>query len=509
MSISRETRSKRLIHRVTVPLSVTIAGETVDATDWSMGGFGLTLRHIIPHDTRLTVRLAFPLGSAEVGFATDCVVMHSGAAGRHGFRFVDLTPDQVELLRQMWISATTGQVMPLDACLTLVDPPQPMAPTPDAVPSRTGPRLAGYAVLLALGVAVLAGVAVSVHARFFVVRADHAAVTVPVVRLRAPAEGRLGGVALAPGTAVSAGTPLFDLAGPEEVAEITLADAELARQAAAVQALQRRRESLADFFADYADLAEAAARRAAADRVRAQAALVLAERDLTRWEELAQAGFAAQARLEQAEQRYAQAEQGLAAAEAAEDQAAANIRMARQGRWFSGSRVEGAEPAKLDEDIRQAEAAHGMQALRLAGLVDRLAERTVSSPCDCVVVQALAVPGEWVGAGAAVYLLRPRHEAALLSVKVDQDKVDLLAPGDRALVRLAGAASAEAAVVRTISRAPPADGRFGLPESLGRDAATVLLSLPQGRTAEPGTPAQVLFPIPPRRLLLSWLGWGL
>ena len=78
------------------------------------------------------------------------------------------------------------------------------------------------------------------------------------------------------------------------------------------------------------------------------------------------------------------------------------------------------------------------------------------------------------------------------------------------MIRLAGAASAEDAVVRTISRAPPADGRFGLPDSLGRDAATVLLSLPQGRTAEPaaGTPAQVLFPIPPRRLLLSWLGWG-
>lgn len=505
MTVSREARSKRLIHRVTLPLRVVVAGQTVEATDWSLGGFGATLNEALPHGTRLTARLIFPLGTADVGFAAQCEVMHTGADGRHGFRFIDLTVDQLELVRQMWIAATTGQVMPLDACLTPVDPPPVHAASPAAVPPVTARRLVGYAVLLMFGVMLLAGLAVSIHARFFVVRADYAAVTVPVVRLRAPVEGRLVGTALAPGVAVPVGTPLFELAAPDLAAEIDLAEAELARQAATVQALRRRRETLQEFFADYVDLAESALHRATAERGRAAASLLLAERDLARWEDLAKAGFAAQSRLDQAEQRYSQAEQGLAAAEAAVEQASANVRMARQGRWFSGSRVEGAEPAKLDDDLRQAEAAHGLQARRLAALSDQHTERLVTSPCDCVVTQALAAPGEWVQAGAVVYLLRPRGDVAVVTVKVAQDKVDLLGLGDRALVRLAGASASDEAVVLVISRAPLADSRFGLPDSVDRDAATVLLQLRSG-PIEPaaGTPAQVLFPVSPRRLLFSW-----
>lgn len=512
MTVIREIRSKRLIQRVTAPLWVTVDGETVMADDWSLGGFGVPLARPVPRGELLSVRLAFPVGNAELAFATTCEVVHAGADGRYGLRFVDLSPDQLELLRQMWIAATTGQVVPFDACLAAPPAPPPDSPEPAALtPRRALRRLIGYAVLLAAGAAVLAGLLVSFHARFMVVRADHAAMTVPVLRMRAPVDGRLSGNALPTGLAVPAGTPLFDLAGPELAADIELADADLARLAATILSLRQRRTALQAFFADYAELADSSLRRAEADRGRAAAALELAERDLSRWEELARAGFAAQARLDQAQQRYTQAEQVLAGAEAAIEQATANQRMARQGRWFTGSRVEGAEPAKLDEDLRQAEAAHVVQARRLAALMERRAGLLVASPCDCAVMQSLAAPGEWLSAGSTVYLLRPRDGTAVLSVKVAQDKADLVALGDRAVVRLAGAETAEQAVVLAISRAPPADGRFGLPDSLERDPrwATLSLRLPPSAAEPPaGTPAQVLFSIPPRRLLFAWTGWG-
>ena len=514
MTIARDMRSKRLTQRVTLPLSVSINGWTRDVSDWSLGGFGLSLDAPLAHGARLAVRLAFPVGSAELGFTTTCEVMYAGADGRHGFRFVDLTPDQLQVLRQMWIAATTGQVLPLDACLTPADPPDSLALAPDAAPPPTPSRMVGYGVLLALGALVLVGLAVSLHARLFVIRADFAAVTTPVVRLRTPVDGVLNGAALPPDTVVTVGTTLFDLAGPEMAAEIEQQEAELNRLAASVRALRHRREEMRGFFADYSALAESALRRTEAERNQAQASLELADHDLSRWEELAKAGFAAQARLDQAQQRYTQAEQGLAGTEAAVELDGANLRMAQQGRWFSGSRVEGAEPAKLDEDLRQAETAHGLQARRLAALTEQRAALMVTSPCDCVVTQALVSPGEWLSAGTVTYLLRPRHLAAALSVRVAQDKVELLALGDRALVRLAGASVPAESEILAISRALPTEVRFGLPDTIGRDAATVTLSLPEkippASMTEPaaGTPAQVMFPIPPRRLLFSWTGWG-
>lgn len=508
MTIQREVRSKRLLQRVVAPLRVTVEGQTYGAADWSMGGFGLSLPRLLEAGARIEVRLGFPVGGAEVAFETFCEVRHVRPDGRHGFRFVDLTPDQLELLRQMWIAATTGQVVPLDACLTPADPPPPMPPEQPAAPPRSWRRLLGYGVLLAIGVAVAGGLAVSFHARFLVVAAVQAAVTVPVVRVRAPVEGRMTGPALTAGQAVPAGAPLFDLGGAALASDIDLADAELVRLAGAIEALRRRRQSMQGFFTEYAALAEAGLLRAQADRGRADSALQLAERDLSRWEQLARAGYAAQARLEQAEQRYAQAEQALAAAEAAVSQAEVNLRMAHQGRWFTGSRVEGGDPAKLDDDLRQAEAAHALQSRRLAALLDRRAALVVTSPCDCVVVQALAAPDEWLTAGATAYLLRPRAGEAVLTVRVVQEKADLLAQGDRAVVRLAGAEATAAAGILEISRAPPVTGRFGLPASVPGDLATVTLRLPAD-VPEPaaGTPAQVLFPIPPRRLLLAWLGW--
>jgi multidrug resistance efflux pump len=509
MNVSREHRSKRMIQRVTAPLWVTIDGHAWPANDWSLGGFGVVCDTTMPRGLQIEARLAFPIGSTELGFTAPAEVVYAGADGRHGFRFLDLEPDQTELLRQMWVATTTGQVLPLDACLTLADPPEPMPP-PSGVAPRSPGRLVGYGLLLALGLLVVTAAAVGFHARLLVVRADSAAVTVPVVRLRAPVAGPLGGSVLTPGAPAPPGAPLFDLAGPELAAEIDLAEAELARVAATVQALRRRRDEMRTFFGDYRDLAESALRRVQSDRLRADTELELAERDLSRWEDLAKDGFAAQARVDQAKQRYARAEHELSSAEAAVDLANANVRMAQQGRWFSGSRVEGAEPAKLDDDIRQAEGTHDLQARRLATLLEQRAARVVSSPCDCVIVQVLAAADEWVAAGAVVALLRPRGEAAGLSARVAQDKVDLLSVGDRATVRLAGARHPSEAITLAVTRAPLAEPRLGLPDTLDRDGATVTLHLPADAVPEPaaGTPAQVLFVIPPRRLLLSWLGWS-
>lgn len=501
MSHAREERNQRLSLRLTTPLYVTVGDERVLADDWSLGGCGVTLAQRHAKGGSLPLRLEFPLLSGQVSLDGPGLVTFSGEDGRHGLSFTHFQPDTLEIVRQMWQGAMLGQQPALDAL--------PQGPRDTAPPPLSLRRRLVAATLLAAALVILALIGAGAYSNLLVIEASHAAITVPVVTLRSPADGYFTGPALAPGAVVPAGTPLFDLAGPRDLAEIDLADAELRNLGTAIAAGQQRRQALQQFFGDYRDLADYEARRQEAARDGAVAALALAEIQLRRLEELAATGHAAVARVDQAKTEWLEREHRLASAEAAVKMALANRRMARQGRWFTGSRVEGIEPAKLDEDIRQAEADFDLQARRLAALIERREALVVTSPCDCVVVQAPVRSGEWLRAGSVVYLLRPRHEAAYLTAKVAQDKVDLLAQGDTAAIRLAGRDRIDKVAVLAINREPAAEVRYGLAADVANDPrwATLILALPASLT-EPvaGLPAQVRLTVPPRRRLLGWLG---
>lgn len=500
MSHSREDRDQRLALRLTTPLYVTIGEERVLADDWSLGGCGVTLARRHAKGSSLVVRLGFPLPAGEVVLDGRALVTFSGGDGRHGLSFSQFAPDALELVRKMWQGAALGEPLPLDM------PPQ--APRQDPPPPPSPLRLVVRLVLMACGGTALVGLSAMAYSTVLIVGAGHAAVTVPVVTVRSPADGYFTGPPLVPGMTVPRGTPLFDLAGPEVLAGLELADAELSNRGATVTAQRQRRLALREFFADYVALADAERDRAEAERGGAAAALALANTQYERLERLAATGHAALARLDQARTQWLERESKLFAAEAAVQSAKANQRMARQGRWFTGSRVEGIEPAKLDEEIRQAEAAFDLQARTVAALIERREALVVTSPCDGVVVQAPVRSGEWLRAGTVVYLLRPHGEPAHLTAKVAQDDVDLLAVGDHAAIRLAGRSQVEQAEILDITREPPADPRFGLAAGLAQDAgwATVTLALPPG-LAEPtaGMPAQVRFPC--RRAGGCCTGW--
>lgn len=510
----REQRSRRLQQRLRLPLTVVVDGRDLQALDWSLGGFAVAAPPAAwRRGTRLRAHLLFPLHDSHWGFFAEAEVVTSVAGRRAGLRFLDLRPGQLAALGWLMSAALAGQVVTLDSILAATGdrpPPPPDAmPPPEPASARFARRL-GLLTLILAGAAVLAGLLSALHTRLLTVQAVHAAATVPVIAVRAPVDGVPRGPALRTGDAVAAGAALFDMAGEVLLSEIELAEADLAGLTQRVEALRRRLADLDTFFADYRRLAQAAVKRAEAGLAESAETLRLSERELARLEDLRVDGHVAEARVEQAVQKRAAARRGALAAQAALDEARANLALTRHGRYFTGSRVEGGDPARLAEDIARAEDAQAMQSRRLAALLERRESLRVVSPCDCIVALRQAHPEEWLRAGSLLYLLRTRSEHPVVTALVPREQARLLGAGHAAVLRLPDRPDAEAGTVETVSHLPQVAGLHGLSAELFERFASVTIRLPAGRadTLAPGMPAQVLLPVPFGAALFAWIGWN-
>ncbi len=510
----REPRSQRQHVRVTLPLTVEIDGRGYHALDWSLGGFRLAGADAGWREGKqAAARLVFPFHGFEVAVGVGCALAFADAAqGVSGWRFTDVDAPGQAVLRHLFHAAVAGRVVEADSLLAAARDHRPPEPSPG---HRRGwgarlRRTAGYGVLLVLGLVLAGAVGVSAYGRFFTVEARHAAVSAPIVTLRAHADGRLEGRALAAGAAVEPGAALFAVANDRLASRIRITRAEIARSEAALAALERERTSLAGFFDTYADLAVADMRKAEAERDAARVVLDAAEREVARAEWLNAEGHLADQRLDELRARHAAAIGAARQAEAALAQARANRRLASGGFYFTGSRIEGGRPDELATRVTLAEQDLAVLRTTLAALEDERRGLTQRSPCRCIVDAVEVAPPEWVEAGEAVYRLRRTEpELLLVEAKVAHEEAKRLRPGDAVVLRFADEDGTRAGRVDSIRHGPSRKRRAGLPDGLAEapDLATVLVRSDRpGLAAAVGLPVAARFPLRPRLVLARWLG---
>ena len=238
-----------------------------------------------------------------------------------------------------------------------------------------------------------------------------------LVRVAAPAAGRLVALSAARGEPVALGAPLFRIESPDDSALLAEAEARVAQQTAqqADLAKGKRPDELAV---------------AAAQAAQARSALVQAEAQLKRERELARQGFVSGTRLD--------------SLIADRDEAAAHVRELE-----AQQRV--AQLAGRDDARRAAEAAVLASAAQAQQLRARLADKTVQAPVAALVEDTLFRVGEWVGAGTPVVNLLP---PAALKVRffVAEAVLSRIKPGDAVTLRCDGCAAPIEARIRFIAR---------------------------------------------------------
>ena len=238
-----------------------------------------------------------------------------------------------------------------------------------------------------------------------------------LVRVAAPAAGRLVALGVARGDAVAAGAPLFRIESPEDGALLAEAEARIAQLAAqqADLAKGKRPDELAV---------------TAAQAAQARSGLVEAETQLKRERELARQGFVSGTRID--------------SLVAQRDEAAARLRELE-----AQQRV--AQLAGRDDARRAAEAALLAGTAQAGQLRARLADKTVRAPAAATVEDTLFRVGEWVGAGTPVVNLLP---PAALKVRffVAEAALPRLKAGDAVTLHCDGCAAPIEAHIRFIAR---------------------------------------------------------
>ena len=238
-----------------------------------------------------------------------------------------------------------------------------------------------------------------------------------LVRVAAPAAGRLVALTATRGEPVAAGAPLFRIESPDDSALLAEAEARVAQLAAqqADLAKGKRPDELAV---------------TAAQAAQARSALTQAETQLARERGLAREGFVSGTRLD--------------SLTADRDEAAARLReleaQQRVGRL-----------AGRDDTRRAADAALLAGRAQAGQLRARLADKTVRAPAAATVEDTLFRVGEWVGAGTPVVNLLP---PAALKVRffVAEAQLPRLKPNDAVTLHCDGCAAPIEARIRFIAR---------------------------------------------------------
>ncbi len=486
---SYEPNSGRRHIRIKMPIDVTIDGATYQAADWSLGGI-----KVADIDTdratgdTFAAELAVPFPGFRFAVPVTCEVAYSDRERRIiGCKFIDLAEDQLALLRYLVDAFVSGRVASVDAMFHVVSGgargrrKERAGDHPLDVP--LGQRLAHAArrtvqvgALLAVGGVFLAVVAGALHARLFTVEASVAAVSAPTIDMRAPAAGNLLGPGLRAGAGVASGAVLFEVRNVEHEGELEVARATLRRHQGTLDGLRQQLAERQVFFAEYQVLAAAAVEKAEAELERAAKSYEIAQRLARRAVARRDLSAATARAADLALIAEAKAAFDLRVAVAALTEARSNDRMAREEYFYTGTRVEGGEPAEIGRRIALAERTVATAEATVAALVGRQRAIVTRSPCDCIVHAVLARPGEWLKPGHLVYVLRTADDSkTLIEALVSQERADELEIGGHADVKLADHEEFLAGTVVSINRGQRHEPRTGLPAGSRRSAESAIV----------------------------------
>jgi alginate biosynthesis protein Alg44 len=223
-AVVHEAFVQRQHTRYRLPLLVAFAGTTYRAADWSVGGVGLEGVDLdIGVGTVHPLELMFAFQGFTLTVRVDAEIRHVNRQQRRvGFRFIDLTLQQLSLMQFVIDAHLAGEVVDGGDLLEVTVRDNTAAPRKEAKAEaeprgrrirRVVHRVVSYGTIFAVFAGILAFVGTNLYDRLFVIRPAMASITGDMVVVAADVAGRVGALA-APGP-IAAGDPAFTLTAPD------------------------------------------------------------------------------------------------------------------------------------------------------------------------------------------------------------------------------------------------------------------------------------------------------
>ncbi|HEY4203186.1 MAG TPA: PilZ domain-containing protein [Devosiaceae bacterium] len=182
--------------RYQLPLRCTIGNQTFKVLDWSVAGIGISAPGAnLPEDSIQDIKLEFPFVGSSFSLDMKARVRYSRPVdGRTGLQYVEVTPEQMRLMRYVLDGHLSGELVAMDDVLDIQKRPVEARARRDGSAAKAGGVSAlGTLVRLALVAIVTVGllwfIASSIYQRVAVINPASAAIASDATPVYASADG--------------------------------------------------------------------------------------------------------------------------------------------------------------------------------------------------------------------------------------------------------------------------------------------------------------------------------
>jgi multidrug resistance efflux pump len=441
MKIRRERPSQRLNHRVNAPVRIDTPDGVFKAIDWSLGGFsieGYTGSAILGDEIACTVHI--PFQGFDISFALKAKVMRLTESRELGAAFLDVGDREREIMSHFVDELVRGSMTTVnDAILRIDTPVTPVSTKPDPNPAgevplrrRSWKALAMTAFYFTGGLAVVCYAMLVLYTNFFRLEVDTAVVSAPIEPILATTDGRIEGIAAAPGRALTPKARLIVIEDAGLQQKIELARVHVDRATLELLASQKELEAEKEKLRDYRTIALAEIERADA-RIRSlEKQVSLAGNQKQRFDTLLRQGWTTKSRLDDIQARHVELAGRLEEARSLMHERRLLLDSIEDGRFFNGGKFEGR--------LRELQVAVDLAADRVMLAKDELStlrrqkERLVlSAPAGGRLLKLLKNVGSTVKRGERIALFE-RDEARVIEAYLTQEEILEIGLGDEATI---------------------------------------------------------------------------
>lgn len=203
MQIVRERPCQRRHHRVSAPLKVSLhSGESLTATDWSLGGLRLdeVKSPLAKVGDEIQLTLELPFQGFDISFEVEAIIMRSThETGTLGVEFVRLSERARDLLDHFINDLVRGKMATIEDTICRIDVPvTPISTKPDANPQDEIPinrwpikSIVMSIFYLCLGVVVFGYLGILIYTNTMRLEVSSAVISAPLMSLKMPVDGRV------------------------------------------------------------------------------------------------------------------------------------------------------------------------------------------------------------------------------------------------------------------------------------------------------------------------------
>ena len=445
VKIKRERPDQRRHHRVTAPLFVGVAGHTVRAADWSLGGLRIddfpgTLPAI---GSEVELKLSLPFQGFDVAFGARGRIVRRNAEQRMvALQFTELGERERELMQHFLEELVRGSMSDVEDTIQRIDVPvTPASLQPDTkiVPAGDKPvsrmpakTMAMIAVYGAIGLCILSYTALLIYSNVFRLEVQSAVISAPIETVEAQSDGRIAWASVKPGDVIKQGEVILNVIDHQLEREIELTDIAIRERKARLGFLKQRYVGELEKLEGLTALGLRDMQNSKLDIESAEAQARAARRQYDRLKALHDKGFATDARLEEAEQFSIRAIKTL---EMKKNELSTRVEMAGATvgkRYYNGRDIVGNE-ADVHAEMQLAENEILLAQQRHIANLNLRQNASVRAPFSGTVLELPRVDTASVRKGDVIAIIeqaRNRHVLAFLK----QDEVSKVGLGDAAQV---------------------------------------------------------------------------